>query len=162
MVSKAAQAAAQNRAASTSKKQEDAWKTASINLEKIIPIANKKIHDMESNSQIFTKDSLDVIPKFVVDELKLGRVLGKGGFGTVNEVRGITCKTTAGGAGPKGDEEHQDKKFIADQAIREGGDSRYCIKVRYCEMGSCSRVLHYYYYLFNFRCLFSMMAIAHT
>lgn len=146
MVSKAAQAAAAQRTVSTSDKQADAWKKHSAQLEKIAAIATHKINDLENNSLLFKKEQLDVIPKFLVEELTMGRVLGKGGFGTVNEIREIKCKKAKADAGPvdeersflkdeeddgtRKDQEHQDKKFIADHCIREGGDARYCIKVR--------------------------------
>ena len=104
MVSKAAQAAAAQRASSASNAESDAWRKAGPRLEKVAAIATRKIDDMESNSKLFTKDMLDVIPKFVVDELTMGRVLGKGGFGTVKEIREIKCKAVprAGGGHPRG------------------------------------------------------------
>lgn len=157
MVSKAAQAAAAQQQSSSADKELAAWKQASADLERVAPIAERKIHDLESNSTFFSKDKLDVIPKFVVEELTTGRVLGKGGFGTVKEIRQIKCRRnnnfdasnrSAASGGPadgdnwdflkeqeseeqegaRAEQEHQDKKFIADHCIREGGDARYCIK----------------------------------
>lgn len=136
MVSKAAQAAAEKRAAATITTKQ-AWENAAGALEKIAIIATKKIDHMEANSQVFTKDQLDVIPKFSMEELSLGRILGKGGFGTVTEIRTIQCTDNCVRSGPAAsshdghdvkDQELQDKKFIADHCIRDGGDSRYCIK----------------------------------
>mmetsp|Transcript_5742 Transcript_5742/g.9799 ORF Transcript_5742/g.9799 Transcript_5742/m.9799 type:complete len:447 (-) Transcript_5742:134-1474(-) len=137
MVSKAAQAAAEQRTIRTAKQQVDAWENAAGTLEKVAKIATEKISERGANSQLLSKDLLDAIPKFVVEELSLGRVLGKGGFGTVNEIRFIQCKNDSVDIGPGAsshdddglkDQELQDKKFIADHCIREGGDSRYCVK----------------------------------
>ena len=133
MVSKAAQAAAARRAASASRKDSDAWAAASATLHKVAQIADRKIESMEADSRLFTKDQLAVIPTFVVGELTVGKVLGKGGFGTVKEVRAITCKEGGGPAAASSDEDEeqalQDKQFIADHCLRETGDARYCLKV---------------------------------
>jgi len=135
MVSKAAQAAAAQRS-STAIQQAAAWKNATATLQKVAAFAATKIDSMEANSHFLTKDRLDVIPKFVVEELTMGRVLGKGGFGTVNEIRSIKCE--ASGQNPATssfvhdedakEQESQDRKFIASHCIRDGGDARYCIK----------------------------------
>jgi len=144
MVSKAAQAATEAGNNNITQQQALAWEKASNRLEKIAKVAAKVIADMDSD--IFSIDSLDVIPKFGVDELTLGRLLGKGGFGSVNEIRSMQCKEESGASEsrPTGgnfgfgddddddewliDQELQDKKFIADHCLREGGDSRYCVK----------------------------------
>ena len=154
MVSKAALAAAEARAASAAKMEAASTQLAASTLEKVTAIATKKIQDMEKNSKFFAKDSLDVIPKFAADELSLGKVLGKGGFGTVKEIRSINCKdTTDLGSNPQsfepGDDEQakQDRKFIADHCLRDGGDARYCIKVRHDVCMYCSaRVVSYFYF----------------
>lgn len=134
MVSKAAlaaQAAAEQRAASSSKSASSSHSPETLKM--ITKIATAKVASMEKDSQLFSVDAQDVIPKFAMDELTMGRVLGKGGFGTVKEIRSIDCKNVSGPvAGDEGDQAHQDKKFIADHCIRDGGDARYCIKVRYC------------------------------
>ena len=137
MVSKAAlaaQAAAEQRAASSSKSASSSHSPETLKM--ITKIATAKVASMEKDSQLFSVDAQDVIPKFAMDELTMGRVLGKGGFGTVKEIRSIDCKKKTDVSGPvagdEGDQAHQDKKFIADHCIRDGGDARYCIKVRYC------------------------------
>ena len=65
-------------------------------------------------------------------------MLGKGGFGTVKEIRAIECKADGGGAAVSSrslksheDEEQakEDKRFIADHCLRDSGDARYCLKV---------------------------------
>ncbi len=56
---------------------------SSLDLEKMAAAAKKKIESLESKSQLFSKAQFDVIPKFALDEVTLGRILGKGKFGTV-------------------------------------------------------------------------------
>jgi serine/threonine protein kinase len=128
MVSKAAQAAYEQRAAAAKVKTA----AAGASLTKHLAHAERKIATMKSDSQYFDEEDLAVMPKFELDELTLGRVLGRGGFGTVSEIRLIQCAgaTSNPGSGQEGDieQEQQDKKFIADHCIREGGDARYAIK----------------------------------
>jgi len=138
MVSKAAQDAIAQSTAQAAKKQAAVLKKAATNLEKFGKIATKKINVIEASSRLFSKDQLEAIPKFVVEELTLGSVLGKGGFGTVKEIRSIKCKANIGGSTPAAspvhdkddlwEQELQDKQFIADHCIRDGGDARYCVK----------------------------------
>jgi serine/threonine protein kinase len=89
-------------------------------------------------------------PQFDLSELTLGKVLGKGGFGTVSEVRvfnaganvkaNIKAKHTSdekmGKEDPtetetevEGEVEMQGRQFIAEHCIRKGGDARYAIKM---------------------------------
>eukprot|EP00934_Nitzschia_sp_Nitz4_P001057 Nitzschia sp. Nitz4//scaffold161_size51353//39683//41162//NITZ4_006956-RA/size51353-augustus-gene-0.52-mRNA-1//-1//CDS//3329537933//1057//frame0 len=76
------------------------------------------------------------IPRFEADELNIGQVLGKGGFGIVSEINNITLKTKDTQEGPavKHDDEHfihnvvQDRTFMASHFIRQGKDYRYAIK----------------------------------
>lgn len=137
MASKAAIAAIAQSAAKSEKEHEAVTKQAAANLDKFGKTAAKNVNLIEANSRLFTKAQLDAIPKFFVDELTLGRVLGKGGFGTVKEIRYIKCKANTGSvraASPVNDkddvreQELQDKQFIADHCIRDGGDARYCVK----------------------------------
>ena len=100
---------------------------ASLDLEKMAT-AKKKIQSLESKSQLFSKAQFDVIPKFALDEVALGGILGKGKFGTVQEIRAINCKVDDGANGRMKVHAIEDKKFLADHCI-EGGDARYCIKV---------------------------------
>ena len=129
MVSKAAQAAYEQRAEAAKVKAA----AAGASLTKHLAHAERKIAVMKSNSQYFDEEDLAVMPKYELDELTLGRVLGKGGFGTVSEIKMIQVAGTTSnsvGGDQEGDigQKQQDKKFIADHCIREGGDARYAIK----------------------------------
>jgi hypothetical protein len=110
-----------------------------IDLEMVARIAASKVKSLEDTSKLLSKDEVELIPKFFLDELTLGRVLGKGGFGTVKEIKGINCKADVGdvsrvaslglGVDDLKAQAKEDKKFIADHCLRESGDARYCIKV---------------------------------
>ena len=100
--------------------------------------AKKTIAKTFANSAIL--DNTESFPKFSKYELTLGKVLGKGGFGTVYEVRGFeTCKTrprfsSSRNSARKDDddrsetEERESRKFISEHCIRQGGDARYAVK----------------------------------
>lgn len=126
MVSQAAQAAYERQKAAAAARNA----SAGVNLSKLLPQVERKVVAMKSDSRYFEEDDLAVIPKFELNELSLGRVLGKGGFGTVSEIKMIQCAGAQGKIKQGGDVEQaqQDKKFIADHCIREGGDARYAIK----------------------------------
>ena len=83
-------------------------------------------------------DQAGTYPKFDKEQLKLGKVLGKGGFGTVYEVRGIQLIDDDDNKNKTNDDASfpEERKFIADHCLRDkddshggGGDSRYAIKV---------------------------------
>ena len=102
--------------------------------------AEKAVEAAFAKSNI--KDNSANFPKFSKAELHLGKVLGKGGFGTVYEVRGFE----AGKAVPtkklgssrnlnataedeevkKG--EMESRKFISDHCLRNNNDARYAVK----------------------------------
>jgi len=128
-------AAAQAAAAQEAKKHQKLAKSKKTlpSFDEVAKHASAKVRSMEADSTLFDKNMLDVIPKFELNELSLGRVLGKGGFGTVTEVSKINCSDyTAKNEGPAADDDDdqakQDRQFIAQYAIRDGGDARYCIK----------------------------------
>ena len=104
-------------------------------------------------------DQSDEFPKFEWKEVTVGEILGKGGFGTVSEVRAFDCRSDAttwattnrtnktslrkeGSArntsskalvadiDSEVDEgEKESRAFIAKHCLRHGGDARYAVKV---------------------------------
>jgi serine/threonine protein kinase len=100
--------------------------------------AKKNIAKTFDTSKI--ADNSKTFPKFDKDELTLGKVLGKGGFGTVYEVRAFnavaklskshsfrTLRET-GDDEQVGAGEMESRKFISEHCIRNGGDARYAVK----------------------------------
>lgn len=66
-------------------------------------------------------DNISTFPTFARSDLTLGKVLGKGGFGTVYEIRGVKIDDKLSS---------DEGKFIAKHCLREdSGDSRYAVKV---------------------------------
>lgn len=67
----------------------------------------------------------------LITEVKIGKVLGKGGFCTVSQVVGVNCTLTDEEIAEEGKEKTyvglQNKKYIKDRHIRDG-QSRYAIK----------------------------------
>lgn len=92
--------------------------------------ARKKVGENLGRYDLIKDDNLDDVPQFAMSELRLGRVLGRGGFGVVNEILGIDVKDSAADDGPEMDDEGGDESraFIAKHCIRDGGDARYAIK----------------------------------
>ncbi|VEU44681.1 unnamed protein product [Pseudo-nitzschia multistriata] len=69
-------------------------------------------------------DNSDAYPKFDKAQLNLGKVLGKGGFCTVYEVRGVDVANRR-----RLSQEADEAQFIAENCLRkETGDARYAIK----------------------------------
>ena len=81
------------------------------------------------------EDHTDHFPKFEKSELVMGKLLGKGGFGTVLEIRGFKVDGVSSNAvaGRKGSQDTdmegmESKRFIAEHCLRDGGDARYAVK----------------------------------
>eukprot|EP00339_Tiarina_fusa_P014104 CAMPEP_0117026072 /NCGR_PEP_ID=MMETSP0472-20121206/19193_1 /TAXON_ID=693140 ORGANISM="Tiarina fusus, Strain LIS" /NCGR_SAMPLE_ID=MMETSP0472 /ASSEMBLY_ACC=CAM_ASM_000603 /LENGTH=419 /DNA_ID=CAMNT_0004732957 /DNA_START=74 /DNA_END=1333 /DNA_ORIENTATION=- len=100
--------------------------------------AEKTIKKTFENSKVL--DNAINFPTFSKQEITLGKVLGKGGFGTVYEVRGFEAgKPTkplrkSVTIGDEDDSFHSEegmesRKFIADHCVRTGGDARYAAKL---------------------------------
>jgi serine/threonine protein kinase len=97
--------------------------------------ARKAVAKMFEKSTII--DNSANYPKFDYEELQLGQVLGKGGFGTVSEIRAfkiaekiekVTIKKSKDDAEvEKGSMES--RSFVTQHCIRNGGDSRYAVKI---------------------------------
>jgi serine/threonine protein kinase len=82
-------------------------------------------------------DKTDDFPKFEKSELGMGKLLGKGGFGTVMEIRSfnLDLANMSMTKGVRDEDENsgmENKKFIAEHCLRKGGDSkgdaRYAVK----------------------------------
>ena len=106
--------------------------------------ARKKVAEVFTGSSIENK--VPLFPKFEKTECTLGKVLGKGGFGTVYEVRsfminGIKVEQNKKGFSDdldetdydmgKGDStrENQARLFIAQHCLRNNSDARYALKI---------------------------------
>ena len=96
--------------------------------------ATKRIQTIFANSRI--QDNSSSFPQFDLDEITLGKVLGKGGFGTVYEIRGFEAGKKAKAASRKNDDDSgaapgviESRQFLAKHCIRPGGDSRYALKI---------------------------------
>jgi serine/threonine protein kinase len=102
--------------------------------------AEKNVDTMFAKSNI--KDKSGEFPKFSKQEMKLGKILGKGGFGTVYEVRGFEAgkavpikkgRSNRNLHGDNDDEvqmgEMENRKFIADHCLRSNNDARYAVKL---------------------------------
>lgn len=80
------------------------------------------------------ENNTDNFPKFEKSELVMGKLLGKGGFGTVVEIRGFKVDgVSSKAAGKKGMRDSEadgmeSKRFIAEHCLRNGGDARYAVK----------------------------------
>ena len=102
--------------------------------------AKKTINETFEQSTILDKSNN--FPAFEKKQLKLGKVLGKGGFRTVFEIQGIEAgnkksPSKAGSAACELDsdedsevdaDEMESCKFISDHCIRKGGGARYAVK----------------------------------
>lgn len=80
-------------------------------------------------------DKTNDFPRFEKSELGMGKLLGKGGFGTVMEIRSFKIANTSTTKNVRDDDEAggmENKKFIAEHCLRKGGDSkgdsRYAVK----------------------------------
>jgi serine/threonine protein kinase len=60
---------------------------------KAMEFAKKKVEDVFEKSTL--QNNIQDFPKFELEEVKLGKVLGKGGFGTVSEVRAFNVNADA-------------------------------------------------------------------
>jgi len=102
----------------------------------LMKVAEGVVAKKTANSKLLDVDAEARIPKFAWSELKIGRVLGRGGFCVVSEVTSITLNQKDEGkkSTRKSDDEHfihnlvQDRAFMAGHCIRQGKDCRYAVK----------------------------------
>jgi len=104
----------------------------------LLNVSKGVVEKKTSGSVLLDTNAEGRIPKFKLQELSLGRVLGRGGFCVVNEVttitllEGDTSDTKENGI-YSGDEHYihnvvQDRAFMARHFTRKGKDYRYAIK----------------------------------
>mmetsp|Transcript_11500 Transcript_11500/g.25785 ORF Transcript_11500/g.25785 Transcript_11500/m.25785 type:complete len:443 (+) Transcript_11500:271-1599(+) len=141
-----AKAAADAQAAAERKSFDDAYR------KKCSDHARKKVDIMFSGTKILAESEPLVaeLPLFQKGEIGMGRILGRGGFGIVNEISSVTVRqssqslkasTSANRAFPGQQlpqldddddldfEDTQDKAFIAEHCLRtKSKDARYAIK----------------------------------
>lgn len=106
-------------------------------------LAVKKVGEKSDRTQIFRPDLEVQFPRFHTRELQCGRVLGRGGFCVVYEVKKIMDNGIFGIADFRYEKEDLDRQFMKDRYVRHG-ESRYAMKklhvtattddlARYCE-----------------------------
>mmetsp|Transcript_39585 Transcript_39585/g.40062 ORF Transcript_39585/g.40062 Transcript_39585/m.40062 type:complete len:408 (+) Transcript_39585:122-1345(+) len=116
----------------------------------LLSVAEDVVQQKTSGSALLDTNAEGRIPKYQLKELNLGKVLGRGGFCVVKEVKKITLlgsetgespsqqqSNGVGNGGKESIDEHrihnifQDRSFMAKNFIRKGkvgGDYRYAIK----------------------------------
>jgi len=90
--------------------------------------ASDIVEKVSSVSTLFDEEKDDLFSKFDLNELELGRVLGRGGFCVVNEIRGMNLDDSIiEGAKPEM-REYQTREAMSNRCMR-GGEARYAIKM---------------------------------
>uniref|UniRef100_A0A7S1YST7 Protein kinase domain-containing protein n=1 Tax=Ditylum brightwellii TaxID=49249 RepID=A0A7S1YST7_9STRA len=104
----------------------------------LLDTAKEIIEKLSQRTNCFEEEREQLFPRFERKELQLSRVLGRGGFCVVNEVKGI--KLDSGSAAAKDEaarnkdkelsqyEEAFTRDFVATRSLREGKVARYAIK----------------------------------
>lgn len=65
-----------------------------ITYEDALDVGRKRVKETFAKSKIGIEEKEKIFPRFHKSELTIGSVLGKGGFGTVSEIVGITVRKT--------------------------------------------------------------------
>eukprot|EP00934_Nitzschia_sp_Nitz4_P000051 Nitzschia sp. Nitz4//scaffold293_size23253//16701//18224//NITZ4_008508-RA/size23253-augustus-gene-0.6-mRNA-1//1//CDS//3329546204//51//frame0 len=87
----------------------------------------KKTSEKEHADSQFPPISND-LPEFTLSEISLGKVLGKGGFGTVLEVQAFSLSNA--GHQNLSSKDQAARKFLSQHCLRQpSGDARYAIKL---------------------------------
>eukprot|EP00559_Dactyliosolen_fragilissimus_P006385 CAMPEP_0184858022 /NCGR_PEP_ID=MMETSP0580-20130426/3149_1 /TAXON_ID=1118495 /ORGANISM="Dactyliosolen fragilissimus" /LENGTH=378 /DNA_ID=CAMNT_0027353939 /DNA_START=118 /DNA_END=1254 /DNA_ORIENTATION=+ len=88
----------------------------------------KKVIKMFENSKFFSAAKVGEFPRFERKELTYGKVLGRGGFGIVNEIVSIKASSNIPDV-KKTDKNLENREFISANFKRKGsGDARYVVK----------------------------------
>jgi len=117
-------------------RKEDAKILPEETLKKMRAEACLIVEKISSRSKVFDSDKEDLFPSFQLDEISVGKMLGKGQFGGVHQIDAIKlAPETPESKSPKNDvEETQTREFMSKQCIRNG-DARYAIKKLRKEVG---------------------------
>mmetsp|Transcript_49719 Transcript_49719/g.50107 ORF Transcript_49719/g.50107 Transcript_49719/m.50107 type:complete len:389 (-) Transcript_49719:416-1582(-) len=94
---------------------------------KVLVKAKSAMLGVSAKSTMFDVVADEDIPRLDDKELTLGRVLGRGGFCVVNEIKGIELAGDITEANPSTSERLQDRSYLEKHCTRDG-DNRYAIK----------------------------------
>jgi serine/threonine protein kinase len=104
----------------------------------------RDFYENQAKNSNLSREILEEIPRFGIDEIVDGKVLGTGGFCSVNEVKGFHLPPDdisstlspeqegydLGDGDPEVDSgEVESRKFIAKHCYRSNGDARYAVKI---------------------------------
>jgi serine/threonine protein kinase len=100
-----------------------------------------EFYEEQAKKSNLSREFLDEIPRFSLQELIEGKVLGTGGFCSVSEVRGLRLidedigdesveqeSFELGGEAEVDPGDMESRQFIANHSCRNNGDARYAIK----------------------------------
>jgi len=86
-----------------------------------------KLEKLTAETGVFEERRDESYPRFMNVELHLGKVLGRGGFCVVNEIREIRPAKSFVHKAPRYDLEAQDRDFMVQRCVRKG-ELRYAVK----------------------------------
>lgn len=91
--------------------------------------AAKIVSSMSRRTRFFDREKEAQFPRFMVEEMTLGIMLGRGGFCTVHEIRKFTMSKafTERYPTPRCEVEPGERKFMVDRCLRRG-EARYAVK----------------------------------
>jgi len=125
--------AAAQRALAMKEEEEAGNPLSGASVDLLLKTANDVVDKLSAETSFFDPERERLFPHLDESELTLGRVLGRGGFCVVNEIKKI--KLSPNGKGALMDEESEKTKdeafcrsYLQDRCLRNG-DSRYAIKV---------------------------------
>ena len=92
----------------------------------------KKVIKMFSNSHLIKLENVERLPTFERKELTYGKVLGRGGYGIVNEITAISASLDEVNKCKEGNtmsEDFEGREFISgNYKLKGSGDARYVVK----------------------------------
>lgn len=128
------------KAAMASRDDDDAANPLSgASVELLLGTAKDVVEKMVSETACFDQEREALFPHLDKEELRLGRVLGRGGFCVVNEIKKINLIDGTGASMDKQSERTKDeayhRSYLHERCVRNG-DARYAIKVLLPECSS--------------------------